>query len=98
MDVEMHEDVEIDRCPSCQGIFLDQGELEDLLTRDLGYEVDARSDSLLTHLQDDLSARCPLCRLTMEPARVGSVRVDTCPSCGGAFFDEGEISRLQHGE
>jgi len=97
MDVEMHEDIEIDRCPSCQGVFLDSGELETLLHRDLGHEVDAGEGSLLTELQDSLSARCPLCRMTMEPVAMGPVRIDSCPSCGGAFFDEGEIAKLQSG-
>jgi len=97
MDVELHEDVEIDRCPTCQGIFLDKGELEEILTLDLGHEMDASRASLLTDLQDDLSARCPLCRITMEPVEFHGTRVDICRSCGGAFFDEGEIARIQQG-
>ena len=41
---------------------------------------------------------CPRCKtqLTVSPLSEGkiSIKVDKCPGCGGIWFDEGELSRI----
>jgi len=98
MTAETWENVEIDRCGHCQGIYLDDGELQALLTRHLGQEVDTLRYSPLSDMMDDLPATCPRCDVGMEPASLHGVQVDRCPDCSGAFFDEGEVASLQLSE
>ena len=98
MAAETWEDVEIDRCGSCQGIFLDEGELSSLLRLRLGAEVDNLRYSSLSDMMDGLEATCPHCNVSMKPVTLHGVRIDRCPSCAGAFFDEGEVASLQLSE
>jgi len=80
--------VEVDYCPSCHGIWLDQGELELLL--------DMKEKPL--DLSDIPSAqkgerRCPRCRKKMQKGDFPgtSVEVDICPRDNGLWLDKGEL-------
>ncbi|TLZ68846.1 MAG: transcription factor [Methanobacteriota archaeon] len=82
--------VEVDVCPTCQGIFLDKKEirtltgsssLNKLLTKYLGLD----SDSQLV---------CPNCGGLMDGEDAGDVRVDVCLDCKGVWLDAGELERL----
>jgi len=37
---------------------------------------------------------CPQCRLPLSTVRAGTVEIDQCRQCGGAFFDAGEAAAL----
>lgn len=103
---ELHElpfpgtDVPVDRCPSCQGIWLDRGELERLreLTRSLVPEAAAtlqeRASVLLREVDDahDLRRRCPRCEGALEDDSEGRVQVERCLACRGTWFDSGELT------
>jgi Zn-finger nucleic acid-binding protein len=99
-------DVQVDGCPSCGGLWLDQRELErieeslvnnyaDPLSRpdnsiDRAYEV-ARQNSRT-------EVTCPKCGREMSkkechPASL--VLVDVCPDCAGLWLDRGEIQSLE---
>jgi len=82
--------VEVDVCPTCNGIFLDKKEirtltgsssLNQLLTKLLGLDADSR-------------LVCPNCGGLMDGEDAGNVRVDVCLTCGGVWFDAGELDRL----
>lgn len=82
--------VEVDVCPTCNGIFLDKKEirtltgssnLHRLLTKYLGLD----SDSPLV---------CPNCGGLMDGEDAGDVRVDVCLDCNGVWLDAGELNRL----
>jgi Zn-finger nucleic acid-binding protein len=82
--------VEVDVCPTCQGLFLDKreilsltgsGDLNKLLTRYLGLD----SDSQLV---------CPNCGGLMDGEDAGNVRVDVCLDCKGVWLDSSELERL----
>ncbi len=82
--------VEVDVCPTCNGIFLDKKEirtltgspsLNKLLTKYLGLD----SDSQLV---------CPNCGGLMDGEDAGDVRVDVCLDCFGVWLDAGELERL----
>jgi len=98
MTAETWEDVEIDRCGSCSGIYLDDGELQALLKARVGHEVDNLRYSTLSDMMDELQATCPRCEVPMAAVDMNGVRIDRCPSCSGAFFDEGEVASLQLSE
>ena len=38
---------------------------------------------------------CPDCDVNMMPRSFFGVLVDTCGTCGGIFFDEGEVSQIR---
>jgi Zn-finger nucleic acid-binding protein len=101
MMVIEYELVEVDYCASCQGVWLDAGELELLL----GDE--AVLEKLLTTGQpeagaDEKKRPCPACDAAMAKDVVGSdppVVYDRCPNGHGLWFDKGELGTvLQYGE
>jgi Zn-finger nucleic acid-binding protein len=85
--------IEIDYCTLCDGIWLDEGELELLL------ENEAAKQKLLdTFKHDQLNPekprRCPRCRKRMYKVYVGAHRevlVDKCRKEHGIWFDSGEL-------
>ena len=38
--------------------------------------------------------KCPKCGMDMSTIELHGVKVDQCPSCGGVFFDKGEVEQL----
>ena len=88
------DEVEIDHCLTCGGIWLDAGELELLL--------DSESDraAVLNSFRcaepsPEKPRRCPICLKAMEKVlcagRRGPVRLDRCKFQDGIWFDKGEL-------
>ena len=77
----------VDRCRSCQGLWLDHGEVARL-----GQLSEARPQPAMA---------CPRCRSALEE-RAGpeGVVAAVCSQCWGAWYDRGELSFLasRHGE
>ncbi|MBN2446362.1 MAG: zf-TFIIB domain-containing protein [Phycisphaerae bacterium] len=98
MGRETVEGVEIDRCPTCQGIWLDAHELEKLVAappREL-----LREDRHFAPHADAGEAQlsCPRCtgsRLIKLNSRLrpGTI-IDSCTVCYGNWLDAGELTRL----
>ncbi|MCK9997163.1 MAG: zf-TFIIB domain-containing protein [Candidatus Krumholzibacteria bacterium] len=84
------EQIELDLCPDCQGIWFDHGELDLLLgTSDASALVDAESD--------EPSRPCPLCKHKMNKVNIGPGRrvlIDSCPEGCGIWFDKDELADL----
>lgn len=38
---------------------------------------------------------CPDCRIPMDQMSFREVQLDDCPQCGGIWFDDGELKKLQ---
>ena len=87
------DEVEIDHCAACGGIWLDGGELELLL------EAADEKDKLLTSFDADKAAKeknrkCPICLKRMEKVLCGTekkIRIDRCRKNDGIWFDKGEL-------
>ena len=88
------EEVEIDYCPNCGGIWLDAGELELLLN-----EPD-KAKGLLDSFKIDFGSteairKCPICNKKMQKVIVGSsepvILIDKCRRGDGLWFDKGEL-------
>jgi hypothetical protein len=85
--------VEIDYCLKCKGIWLDAGELEMLLGND------ARTTGFLQSFRieknsGETKVKCPICRKKMAKVSVGSeaaVIIDRCQNGDGIWFDKGEL-------
>jgi Zn-finger nucleic acid-binding protein len=91
------EDVEIDYCTDCGGIWLDAGELELLL----GEPQKAKQllDAFTTELQYTEKIRnCPICDKKMVKIKVGSsapvLLIDKCRRGDGLWFDRGELEEI----
>jgi len=87
--------VEIDRCTSCGGIWLDSGELEQILAL---AEVPAGriAEALRAGSQGSRSRRqCVRCRRRMRQVAIEGCTglvADRCPAGHGIWFDAGELS------
>ena len=91
------EDVEIDHCTDCGGIWLDAGELELLL----GNPVKAKHllDSFKTYPGcTEKRRKCPICLKKMKKIIVGQstpvLLIDKCPKGDGLWFDKGELQDI----
>jgi hypothetical protein len=83
--------VEIDKCDSCLGLYLDKGELmtltgnrplHHLTTKHLG--IDSGSELL-----------CPSCGSIMDDEHPGGVEIDVCLQCNGVWLDKKELDLLK---
>jgi Zn-finger nucleic acid-binding protein len=90
------DEVEIDHCLSCGGIWLDAGELELLL------EDAAQKDAFLSSFETDRSSKektikCPVCKKKMDKILVGAdqeIQIDRCRRNDGIWLDEGELEEI----
>lgn len=90
-------EVEVDVCPQCRGLWLDAGELEELL-RQTG--ADATDPLLQFQHQPGVDAPkaghlCPRCDDRLHEIRAGaSLTLDRCPRGHGLWFDADELRQL----
>ncbi|MHC4551440.1 MAG: zf-TFIIB domain-containing protein [Planctomycetota bacterium] len=91
------EEVEIDYCTDCAGIWLDAGELEVLLE-----DFDQAAKVLASFEQaesDEAPRKCPICLKKMEKVLVGEADgkrelIDRCIKDHGLWFDGGELQQI----
>ncbi len=91
------EDVEIDYCTDCGGIWLDTGELEQLLNEP--EKAKHLLDSFRIDSESGESVRkCPICDKKMQKIIVGSSKpillIDKCRRGDGLWFDKGELQDI----
>lgn len=85
-----YQDIELDICPECHGVWFDAGELELLL----GDEVPVQ---LIPADSQEQVRGCPLCPRKMEKVNIGPGRrvlIDVCPAGCGLWFDGREVADL----
>jgi Zn-finger nucleic acid-binding protein len=91
------DEVEVDTCCDCEGIWLDAGELELLLGGT------SQSETLLGSFQPSKTAekkrKCPICLKKMDKVLVGEAErkqelIDRCPRSHGLWFDGGELQGI----
>lgn len=95
--LELHE-VEIDWCPQCRGVWLDEGELELLVQP----SANDQGSPLVRALRDATAFApgrrpCPVCRRAMARVPVPLVPpldLDRCPRHHGLWFDDGELEQV----
>ena len=91
------EQVEIDHCLECQGIWLDAGELEILLGDHDERERLLSSFQLAPHASEKPHT-CPICLKKMMKVWVGhgdeKILIDECRKKDGLWFDSGELKQI----
>ena len=91
------EDVEIDYCTDCGGIWLDAGELE-LLLGEPGKAKHLIHSFKVDHGGTERVRKCPICDKKMQKIVVGSAApallIDKCRRGDGLWFDKGELHEI----
>jgi len=90
------DEVEIDHCTSCEGVWLDAGELE-LLLEDSAEKGDFLSSLKTEKATEEKARKCPICLKKMEKVLVGTdrrVRIDRCRKNDGIWLDGGELEEI----
>lgn len=91
------DEVEIDHCLDCGGIWLDAGELELLIGNEQKAIDLLASFSVAKPLKEKRRA-CPICDKRMAKIQVGtdeaSVIIDRCNRQHGLWFDRGELDEV----
>ena len=84
--------IEVDYCLSCNGFWLDAGELEIL------YQIFNGNSDIMSPFKypsiksDERKYKCPVCSAKMKKVRINGIVVDVCPNTDGIWFDKGELS------
>jgi len=89
-----NKDVVLDVCPKCSGVWLDEGELNQL---DECTWSDIEKETDFTSVKGaDREVCCPKCAVALEtktPGDYPSIEVDQCPACRGFWLDSGEMTK-----
>ena len=92
------QDIEVDRCLGCQGLWFDMLEKEDLVRIEGSEAIDIGSDQVGEKYRDMEDVKCPHCKVEMLPMVDKDqvhIKYESCPICYGAFFDAGEFRDLK---
>lgn len=91
MAILEYNQVAVDFCFGCQGVWLDRGELELLMYGEPG-------PAPILELEKSARGRrrCPRCaaRMSCGPLTGAEVEVDTCPAGHGMWLDGGELQAI----
>ena len=90
---ENYKGIEVDRCPQCQGMWLDYGELDQL--EDIVLDKDkVKGTVMFSALQGKLP--CPKCGEAMQRFnyRAYNLELDFCERGHGTWLDAGEEKRV----
>jgi len=92
--------IELDNCPACRGVWFDSGELELLLeSAGLGHYQSFLNNiiSAPEAVSSEKKWKCPICRRKMKKVYIDEEReimIDFCRRGHGIWFDSGEVNHL----
>lgn len=88
-------DIEYEKCPNCNGLFLDKGELNILAT---GHSCDVELSFINFEQKAGYNQKiCPKCKTKMERVTLGLysyIYFDICRNCHGYFLDQSKEERI----
>jgi len=87
-----YENIELDFCPDCLGVWLDAEELQWILES----QFDEQSIFIKTTV-DETKKKCPRCQTYMQKVSLpqnDKIVYDICPENHGIWFDRGELENL----
>ena len=92
------ENLELDRCIACNGIWFDEFELADFNKIKGSELVDIGNSSIGRKQNENDLIKCPKCdsrMIRMVDAKQSHIWFEHCGSCFGHFFDAGELKDLK---
>ena len=99
MIVVRYQDIELDYCTECWGVWFDSGELE-LLLDTMRLEAAVLGGGTILNLPEAASREkkrhCPICGHRMKKVNIGQplILIDACGQGHGLWFDDGEVTQL----
>lgn len=99
MKKKRYEGILIDLCPTCEGIWLDCGELDMIRNRESMSKEEILAEAAKEIIIDKArlvtaAGLCPKCqKISLAETILCGVEVDACPSCEGVYFDWGELQK-----
>jgi Zn-finger nucleic acid-binding protein len=100
MEVIKIEEVDIDRCTGCQGIFFDICEHKDLATLETEpFDAPMAHENSAMDKIDHI--KCPVCKVDMlrlVAIKKRDIKYEKCPMCSGVYFDAGEFTEFKEEE
>jgi Zn-finger nucleic acid-binding protein len=100
MIVIEYQNIELDYCTGCKGVWFDSGELELILKLHGLEEVKMFLDNIFDSpeaISSEKKRRCPICGHKMKKANIGEepqILIDVCGKEHGLWFDGGEVAQL----
>ncbi len=91
--------VEVDKCSSCEGIWFDNLEYEDLKGMKGSEAIDTgdpKDGALYDHIDNYPCPKCGGNMVKMVDKDQPHIWYEQCHSCYGVFFDAGEFSDYKH--
>ena len=92
------ENIEFERCDTCNGLWFDLLEKEDLLKIKGSESIDIGNEQVSLQYRDMRNIDCPKCYQTMIPMIDKDqfhIKYESCQNCFGTFFDAGEFGDLK---
>ena len=87
--------VEVDECTTCNGLWLDHGELEQLADlKQLPPRLLSVRKINKMALRPEGTRPCPRCSKILVGTLVKGVRLDLCADCQGMWLDQGELNEI----
>ncbi len=94
-----HENVRIDACVHCGGVWFDSNELDIVLRRyDPNYCREGSIAKTLGQRVGGTPKKCPRCKVslaTYEFEQGSDLKIDVCHSCHGVWLDKGELDHAK---
>jgi PAT family beta-lactamase induction signal transducer AmpG len=97
MEQLVYDDVEIDRCTFCKGLWFDAGEIGLLHNKEAAAAIDTGDQKTGKMHNTVNNYPCPRCAgemVHMVDAKQTHIRYEECNACKGSFFDAGEFADL----
>lgn len=100
MVIVEHENIELDYCTGCHGVWFDSGELELLLEAAGLEDYEAFAGRILGSGEAssaEKKRKCPICTRKMKKKHIDEAQellIDACPRAHGIWFDGGEVEYL----
>ncbi len=83
--------VDTDVCKSCDGLYLDKGELLKLTSNRPLHNITTK----YLGVDSDSELLCPGCGSIMDMESIGGVEIDVCLQCNGVWLDSDELEQLK---
>ncbi|MBN2001763.1 MAG: zf-TFIIB domain-containing protein [Anaerolineae bacterium] len=94
MEKVTYQNIEVDRCTSCHGLWFDRFEKEQLKKLEGSEIIDVGEPQPDVRPDSDAPLRCSVCQVKMTrmvDAKQPHIWYESCPSCNGVFLDAGEF-------